>query len=101
MYFNHVYFYENRDVNNEGLVYIYHNWESGTDNSPLWDSIWKTMNPPDYKFVRKDTNHVDSTQRPTKREYDHYIHLLEIAKNYKYDDKKITEFSPFLVRSTI
>ena len=55
------------------------------------------MNPPDYKFERKDTNHVDSTQRPTKREYDHYIHLLEIAKKYKYEDKKIAEFSPFLV----
>ena len=101
VYFNHVYFYENRDVNNEGLAYIYHNWESGTDNSPLWDTIWGTMNPPDYKFERKDTNHVDSTQRPTKREYDHYIHLLEIAKNHKYDDKKIAEFSPFLVQDPL
>ena len=101
VYLNHVYFYENRDVNNEGLVYIYHNWESGTDNSPLWDSIWETMSPPDYKFERKDTNHVDSSQRPTKREYDHYIHILEIAKKYKYNDKKIAKFSPFLVQDPL
>ncbi|MEP5272667.1 MGH1-like glycoside hydrolase domain-containing protein, partial [Maribacter dokdonensis] len=63
---NHVYFYENRDPKDEGLVYIYHNWESGTDNSPVWDDIWKTMNPPEYTFVRKDTTHVDASQRPTK-----------------------------------
>ena len=55
---------------------------------------------PDYKFERKDTNHVDSTQRPTKREYDHYIHLLEIAKITNMMTKN-SEFSPFESRSTI
>ena len=73
IYANHIYFYSQRDINDEGLVYIYHNWESGTDNSPLWDDIWKTMNPPKYKFERKDTTHVDPSQRPTNREYDHYL----------------------------
>ena len=53
VYKNHKYFYSKRDINNDGLVYIYHNWESGTDNSPVWDDIWKTMNPPIYKFERK------------------------------------------------
>ena len=31
------------------------------------------MNPPKYKFERKDTTHVDPSQRPTNREYDHYL----------------------------
>ena len=97
VYDNHVYFYENRDLNNDGLVYIYHNWESGTDNSPLWDDIWATMNPPEYTFVRRDTSHVDASQRPSKREYDHYLHIIEIAKEHNYDDAKIAELSPFLV----
>jgi hypothetical protein len=94
---NHHYFYTNRDVNDEGLVFIYHNWESGTDNSPIWDDIWKTMNPPEYTFERRDTTHVDASQRPSKREYDHYLYIIEIAKANQYNDAKIAELSPFLV----
>ncbi|MEO0573264.1 MAG: trehalase family glycosidase [Bacteroidota bacterium] len=98
---NHIYFYENRDIHDEGLVYIYHNWESGTDNSPVWDDIWQTMNPPEYTFERRDTTHVDPAQRPSKREYDHYLHIIDIAKTYHYDDAKIAEHSPFLVQDPL
>lgn len=101
VYQNHVYFYSHRDPNNEGLMYIYHNWESGTDNSPVWDDIWMTMNPPEYTFERKDTKHVDASQRPSKREYDHYLHIIEIAKEHQYDDTKIAELSPFLVQDPL
>ncbi|MDB4292904.1 trehalase family glycosidase [Maribacter sp.] len=98
---NHYYFYTNRDPQDEGLVYIYHNWESGTDNSPVWDDIWTTMNPPEYVFERKDTSHVDPAERPTKREYDHYLHIISIAKEHHYDDAKIAELSPFLVQDPL
>lgn len=101
VYENHNYFYENRDPYNEGLVYIYHNWESGTDNSPMWDGIFKTMDSPEYNFERRDTAHVDAAQRPSKREYDHYLYILEIAKEHNYDDKKIAELSPFLVQDPL
>tara|TARA_R110002051_G_scaffold318884_1_gene402034 strand:+ start:203 stop:1513 length:1311 start_codon:yes stop_codon:yes gene_type:complete len=101
VYQNHVYFYTNRDPQNEGLIYIYHNWESGTDNSPVWDDIWMTMNPPQYNFTRKDTTHVDASQRPSNREYDHYLHLIDIAKENNYDDVKIAELSPFLVQDPL
>lgn len=101
VYFNHKYFYKNRDPKNEGLVYIYHNWESGTDNSPIWDDIWDTMNPPEYDFVRRDTSHVDASQRPSKREYDHYLHIIDIAKEHQYSDEKIAELSPFLVQDPL
>ena len=97
VYKNHEYFYSHRDPWNEGLVYIYHNWESGTDNSPVWDDIWTTMNPPEYEFERKDTTHVEASQRPTKREYDHYIHIIEIAKSCNYEDALIAKNTPFLV----
>ena len=97
VYANHQYFYKNRDVNDEGLVYIYHNWESGTDNSPMWDDVFDTMNPPEYNFKRKDTALVDPKERPSNREYDHYLHIIEIAKAHNYSDKKIAELSPFLV----
>jgi hypothetical protein len=101
VYANHRYFYENRDIHDEGLVYIYHNWESGTDNSPLWDDIFETMDPPHYEFERRDTQHIDASQRPTRREYDHYLHILEIAKAHNYDDTKIAELSPFLVQDPL
>ena len=98
---NHQYFYNNRDVHNEGLVYIYHNWESGTDNSPVWDDIWATMNPPEYAIERKDTKLIDPSERPTTREYDHYLHIIDIAKEHQYNDKKIAEHSPFLVQDPL
>ena len=101
VYYNHHYFYTNRDPQNEGLVYIYHNWESGTDNSPIWDDIWATMNPPEYTFQRRDTTHVDASQRPSKREYDHYLYIIDIAKQHQYKDEKIAELSPFLVQDPL
>ncbi|REG89655.1 trehalase [Winogradskyella sediminis] len=101
VYHNHEHFYTHRDPNQEGLAFIYHNWESGTDNSPIWDDIWDTMNPPNYKFERRDTTHVDASQRPTNREYDYYLHLIEIAKEHHYDDAKIAELSPFLVQDPL
>lgn len=101
IYKNHEHFYTHRDPKKEGLVYIYHNWESGTDNSPIWDDIWETMYPPKYEYERKDTTHVDAAQRPTNREYDNYIHLLEIAKQHNYKEAKITELSPFLVQDPL
>ena len=101
VFFNHQHFYNHRDPNQEGLVFIYHNWESGTDNSPIWDDIWETMDPPNYKFERRDTTHVDAAQRPTNREYDYYLHLIEIAKAHNYDDAKIAELSPFLIQDPL
>lgn len=101
VYENHKYFYRFRDPKNEGLVYIYHNWESGTDNSPVWDDIWENIDPPKYKYKRKDTTHVDASQRPSNKEYDQYIHLIELAKSHRYVDSKIAETSPFLVQDPL
>jgi len=101
VYNNHAYFYNHRDPQNEGLVYIYHNWESGTDNSPIWDDIWKNVDSPEYTFERRDTTHVDASQRPTHREYEHYLHVIDVAKAHNYNDAKIAEFSPFLVQDPL
>ncbi len=101
VYANHAYLYGNRDPLSEGLVYIFHNWESGTDNSPIWDEIWATMDPPHYQFERRDTTQVNARERPTNREYDHYLYLIDLAKQYKYEDSKIAEHSPFLVQDPL
>ncbi|CAH0997749.1 Periplasmic trehalase [Emticicia aquatica] len=97
----HEYLYLNRDPYNEGLVYIRHNWESGTDNSAAWDSIWKTYTPPTYDVQRKDTSHVNQAQRPTKKDYNYYLHLIELSKQCEYDEKKMFEELPFLVQDPL
>jgi hypothetical protein len=97
----HEYLYQKRDPRQEGLVYIQHNWESGTDNSPVWDEIWKTFEAPQYDLPRRDIQHVNADQRPTHRDYEYYIYLIEIFKSVRYDDKKIAEKSPFLVQDPL
>ena len=39
----HDYLYRERDPEDEGLVYIRHPWESGMDNSPVWDQAMQRM----------------------------------------------------------
>ena len=39
----HDYLYRERDPRGEGLVYIRHPWESGMDNSPMWDQIMQHL----------------------------------------------------------
>ncbi len=97
----HEYLYENRDPFHEGLVYIQHNWESGTDNSPVWDEIWNSFDVPAYDFSRKDTQLVKEEQRPVKREYDYYLYLIDLFKEWDYSDKQIAENSPFLVQDPL
>lgn len=101
VYRNHKYFYTCRDPFNEGLVYICHNWEAGTDNTPVWDAVWNSFDAPDIEIRRKDTSHIDVAMRPSDREYQYYIYLLELFKQWKYDDATIAEKSPFLVQDPL
>lgn len=101
LYAWHRYFYTRRDPHNEGLIYICHNWEAGTDNTPVWDTIWEGLDSPEYALNRRDTQHVDASNRPSNREYQHYIHLVELFKSWNYDDVQIAEKSPFLVQDPL
>lgn len=97
----HEYLYRDRDPHREGLVYIQHNWESGTDNSPVWDEVWKTFEAPHYELPRRDIQHVNADQRPTHRDYEYYIYLIEFFKSVRYDDSQIAEKSPFLIQDPL
>ena len=101
LYAWHHYFYTRRDPNKEGLVYICHNWEAGTDNTPVWDAVWEGLDSPEYELNRRDTQHVDASNRPSNREYQHYIHLVELFKSWDYDDVQIAEKSPFLIQDPL
>ena len=97
----HHYLYTQRDPNQEGLVYIRHNWESGTDNSAVWDSVWETFDPPMYQVERKDTHHVDQSQRPTARDYDYYLYLIDLSRQCGYEEDKMFEKIPFLIQDPL
>ncbi len=100
----HRFLYSYRDPNREGLFFIFHPWESGRDNSPLWDNILdkikldKTQLP---EYVRRDTSIADSSERPTSIQYDCYVYLLELGKKFQYDQPGIVAESPFLVQDTL
>ena len=101
---SHRFFYQYRDPHQEGLVFIFHPWESGRDNSPLWDESMDRI-VIDYdklpKYTRRDTSLADPSERPTKDQYDRYVYLLELGKQHQYDGKGISEESPFLVQDSL
>jgi len=100
----HRFLYNYRDPNQEGLFFIYHPWESGRDNSPLWDEAFSQIeiplgSIPPYK--RQDTSLANEDERPTQEKYDRYVYLLELGKKYKYDGRQIAEESPFLIQDSM
>ena len=100
----HSFLYNYRDPNNEGIFFIYHPWESGRDNSPLWDDA---MNKISIKpgsipnFKRRDTSIAHEDERPTQEQYERYVYLLELGKKYNYDGDKIAKESPFLIQDNM
>ncbi len=101
---SHRWFYQYRDPEREGLTFIFHPWESGRDNSPLWDNsldriVIKKDEIPTYE--RRDTSLAPSDERPTSYQYDRYVYLLELGKKYKYDESGIFQESPFLIQDTL
>ena len=99
----HKYLYDNRDIKNEGLVFIRHPWESGMDNSPIWDESLESIEINEYKYSSKriDKHKVNEDERPTDITYERYMFLIELYKKYKYDEKKISENCPFLIQDVL
>ncbi len=91
-------FFNYRDTNKIGLVSIIHPWESGLDNSPIWDSsLDKVKIEKNLKYERRDLNVSRSSNRPLKKDYDGYITLLNQFKKDKYNPSKIVNNSMFNV----
>ncbi len=101
----HDFLYRERDPRREGLVYICHPWESGQDNSPLWDAVLARMalrpeQVPPYR--RADTNAVDPAERPLDSDYDCYIFLVDFFRQRGYDQGRIyADGCPFLVQDVL
>ena len=79
---------------------IFHGWESGMDNSPRFDGPYSRVHPgPDLPpYERRDLKFVaDAAQRPTNKEYDKYLWLVEEAKQAGYDQHVLSRSSSFNV----
>ena len=97
----HRYLMTERDPENSGLVTLFHPWESGRDDSPIWDDALSRITVKDLpKFERLDIVAVDGAidTRPTNEEYDKYIYLIELMKHYNYNEKALYEKFPFKIK---
>jgi glycogen debranching enzyme len=100
----HGYLYRERTRGDDGLAEIWHPWESGMDNSPLWDDALARMQlapgaVPDY--ARVDVELADATERPTDAEYDRYAYLVRVFRDVAYDPARQRDVSPFAVRPVL
>jgi hypothetical protein len=95
---SHRWFYSARDPDRTGLVSIIHPWESGMDNSPVWDDALTDVPPgPSVAHLRKDTGFAAATVRPTGPEYDRYINLVVTFRDAGYDPAAVWQSAPLLV----
>ena len=85
----HEYLYRERTREGSELVEIWHPWESGMDNSPLWDEALDAdlahapSEIPEYRRV--DVELADAAERPTDDEYDRYVYLVGLYRELDYD----------------
>jgi glucosylglycerate hydrolase len=89
---------EARDPDGQGLVEIFHGWESGMDNSPRWDAGYANVAPglDLLPAKRRDLQLVkDATQRPTDAEYRKYLWLVHQMKRVRFDEKAMRETVDF------
>ena len=94
----HQWFYRCRDPQGTGLVALLHPWESGRDNSLDWVDALAAV-PADRvgPYQRRDTQHVDASQRPTQFEYDRYVALVQGFRALGWDNSRLHDASPFQV----
>jgi hypothetical protein len=83
------------------LPVIVHPWESGWDNSPRWDFLRAAALRPRTPYRRLDQTDVLAAERPTDREYDAYIALVDLLDESDYDLGRYQQVSPFLVNDVV
>lgn len=100
----HAYLYRERTRRDGGLVEIWHPWESGMDNSPLWDVALERMAfdsalLPEYERV--DVDVAEATERPSDGEYDRYVYLVSVFRELEYDSSRIRHVAPFALQPVL
>lgn len=100
----HDYLYRERDPEGEHLVYIRHPWESGMDNSPMWDAILQRLHLREDQipaYRRVDVHTVSEQDRPASAAYDRFAYLVKLFAGLGYEETEIRERCPFLVQDVL
>ncbi len=98
----HQFFYDLRNPDGDGLIVVVHPWESGTDNSPRYLEAGNRVHlayTPHYK--RLDTQHVSAANRPTDKDYDLFVYLLELMREDNWDQKAYLKHAPLQVQDVL
>ena len=94
----HDWFIKYRDPKRTGLVSILHPWESGYDNSPIWDDpMKKVVVEKNIKYKRADNKLINPDYRPLDIDYDRYVTIKNNLRKNNYNPKKIYKSSLFNV----
>jgi glycogen debranching enzyme len=99
----HGYLEGRRDPAGHGLAAIVHPWESGLDNSPLWDPVLDAIDVPPGAvppYRRYDLAHASAADRPSDATYDRYVYLAMRYRDSGYDDRDLAS-SQFLVEDVL
>ena len=100
----HAFLYRERARGEGGLVEIWHPWESGMDNSPLWDAALERMSFDSKllpKYERVDVDVAEATERPSDGEYDRYVYLVSLFRELAYDSSRIKRVAPFALQPVL
>lgn len=87
----HQWLYANKAYKDTGLMAIWHNWESGMDNSVIWDDVFSRIPQKildRIEFSRKDVNQVENSAetRPKNSDYKGYLYLLNELKDRQFQN---------------
>jgi hypothetical protein len=100
----HEYLYRERTRDGGALVEVWHPWETGMDNSPLWDDALARieLEPGDVPpYERVDVTVAVAEERPTDHDYDRYAYLVGLFRALAYDAARIREETPFAIRPVL
>ncbi|MFF5213433.1 hypothetical protein [Streptosporangium sp. NPDC000396] len=88
----HEYLATVRDLGGGGLAAIVHPWESGMDDSPVWDAPLEALAPVRYAYRRAELpdRHPDS-------HHDRYVWLAMRYRDSGYDGTYLRDDHPFAV----
>src|SRR5215207_182103 len=100
----HRYLMAERDPEKSGLVTILHPWESGLDDSPIWDDALSRIKIERLlKFKRLDVIAVEGAKEtiPSDDMYNKFIYMIELMKQFNYDEQKMHQNFPFKIKDII